>query len=79
MLRKLAIVLAAASLGFVATLQAHADYPEKDIRVVVPWGAGGGTDGIVRKLTSIAEGILGTSMYVENIEGGISATGIRKS
>lgn len=54
----------------------QADYPERDIRVIVPWGAGGGTDGIVRKLTSIAEDSLDVSMYVENIEGGVSATGI---
>ncbi|MGO2241822.1 MAG: Bug family tripartite tricarboxylate transporter substrate binding protein [Halomonas sp.] len=53
-----------------------ADYPERDIRVIVPWGAGGGTDGIVRKLTSIAEDSLDVSMYVENIEGGVSATGL---
>lgn len=52
-----------------------ADYPERDIRVIVPWGAGGGTDGIVRKLTSIAEDSFDVSMYVENIEGGVSATG----
>ncbi len=73
--------LTLAAFTTVATLSlaagpALADYPERDIRVVVPWGAGGGTDGIVRKLTTIAEGQLDTSMYVENIEGGISATGI---
>ncbi|SDO23140.1 Bug family tripartite tricarboxylate transporter substrate binding protein [Vreelandella arcis] len=55
---------------------ALADYPERDIRVIVPWGAGGGTDGIVRKLTTIAEDSLDVSMYAENIEGGVSATGI---
>ncbi|WP_027135624.1 Bug family tripartite tricarboxylate transporter substrate binding protein [Geminicoccus roseus] len=55
---------------------ASADYPERDIRVVVPWGAGGGTDGIVRKLTNLAEQEIGASMYVENVEGGISATGV---
>lgn len=53
-----------------------ADYPERDIRVIVPWGAGGGTDGIVRKLTTIAEDSFDVSMYAENIEGGVSATGI---
>lgn len=54
-----------------------ADFPSRDIRVIVPWGAGGGTDGIVRKITTIAESNLGgASMYVENIEGGISATGV---
>lgn len=58
-------------------LAAQADYPERDIRVVVPWGAGGGTDGIVRKITSLAEPQFdGASMYVENIEGGVSATGV---
>lgn len=63
-----------AVLGPVSAL---AEYPERDIRVIVPWGAGGGTDGIVRKITNIAEQELeGADMYVENIEGGVSATGI---
>lgn len=53
-----------------------ADYPAKDIRMVVPWGAGGGTDGIVRKVSSFAEKALPKSVYVENIEGGLSATGV---
>lgn len=53
-----------------------ADYPTKDIRMVVAWGAGGGTDGIVRKISNIAEKSLPKSIYVENIEGGLSATGV---
>nr|WP_256481155.1 tripartite tricarboxylate transporter substrate binding protein [Paracoccus sp. 08] len=57
---------------------AFADYPEQDIRVVVPWGAGGGTDAIVRKLTLLAEAEIGSTMYVENIDGGISATGVNQ-
>ncbi len=52
------------------------DFPTKDVRVVVPWGAGGGTDAIVRKITTIAEDKLGGTMFVENVEGGASATGI---
>ncbi|MGR3393519.1 Bug family tripartite tricarboxylate transporter substrate binding protein [Pseudooceanicola nanhaiensis] len=68
-----AALLASAALP----LAALADFPERDIRVVVPWGAGGGTDGIVRKITSLAEEHIGdASMYVENIEGGVSATGV---
>lgn len=76
MSRKFLTALAVGALGVLMASAAQADYPEKDIRLIVPWGAGGGTDGIVRKLTSIAEKNLGASMYVENIEGGISATGI---
>lgn len=69
------MMLASACMMALGTA-ALAEYPERDIRVVVPWGAGGGTDGIVRKLTTIAEDDIGASMYVENIEGGISATGV---
>lgn len=53
-----------------------AEYPTKDIRTICPWGAGGGTDAITRMITKIAEKSLPVSMYVENIEGGLSATGI---
>ena len=73
------IFVAAATMAWAALampLAAQAQYPERDIRVVVPWGAGGGTDAIARKLTEIAEGEIGGTMYVENIEGGVSATGI---
>lgn len=76
MKKTLNVLLAAASIGLMITAGALADYPERDIRMVVPWGAGGGTDAIVRKLSTLAEGILDTSIYVENIEGGISATGV---
>jgi len=69
--------LLAAAAATLAPVAALAEYPERDIRVVVPWGAGGGTDGIVRKITTLAEQELGgASIYVENIEGGVSATGI---
>ncbi|ALM54213.1 Bug family tripartite tricarboxylate transporter substrate binding protein [Halomonas huangheensis] len=67
------------SLGLVALITgtaAHADYPERDIRMIVPWGAGGGTDGIVRKISNLAEDALGGTIYVENIEGGMSANGL---
>lgn len=72
-------IVTAASLAcamFAMPLAAQAQFPERDIRVVVPWGAGGGTDAIARKLTDIAEEEIGGTMYVENIEGGVSATGI---
>lgn len=68
---------AAILVGTIAPIAAVAEFPERDIRVVVPWGAGGGTDGIVRKITSLADQQFdGASFYVENIEGGVSATGI---
>lgn len=73
--RKFALGLACATL-MTAAASAQADFPERDIRVIVPWAAGGGTDAIVRKISNIAEQSLPVSMYVENVEGGMSATGL---
>jgi tripartite-type tricarboxylate transporter receptor subunit TctC len=73
----LATLIVSGMLPLVAADSASAqDYPAKDVRVVVPWGAGGGTDAIARKITTLAEEELGGTIYVENIEGGASATGV---
>jgi len=63
-------------LSFVTLVSIAAEYPEKDIRMVCPWGAGGGTDAITRKISQIAEKALPVSIYVENLEGGMSGTGV---
>ncbi|WP_316858606.1 tripartite tricarboxylate transporter substrate binding protein [uncultured Cohaesibacter sp.] len=77
MLKKHWLKTALIAVALMAPMSAMAEYPDRDIRVVNPWGAGGGTDGIIRKISSIAEKQLdGVSLYVENIEGGISATGV---
>ena len=52
-----------------------ADYPKKGITVICPWGAGGGTDAILRALCSTAEKYLGTTITVENKTGGAGAIG----
>ncbi|WP_424929167.1 Bug family tripartite tricarboxylate transporter substrate binding protein [Amaricoccus tamworthensis] len=76
MMKRTLIGAAAVMTTALVPLAALADYPERDVRMVVPWGAGGGTDGIVRKVTSLAEENFGGTIYVENIEGGVSATGV---
>jgi len=53
-----------------------ADYPAKNIRLVVPFGAGGGTDAVGRTLANSAEDILGTSISVMNRTGGAGAVGM---
>lgn len=55
---------------------AQADFPQRDIRMIVPWPAGGGADAISRKISSLAEESLPTSIYVENIGGAVTATGL---
>ena len=52
------------------------DFPTKDIRAIVPWAPGGGTDAIVRVISKIAEEPIPTAIYVENIEGGLSGVAL---
>ncbi|WP_016855142.1 Bug family tripartite tricarboxylate transporter substrate binding protein [Halomonas smyrnensis] len=69
--------LATAALAAVASVPvAQADFPQRDIRMIVPWPAGGGADAISRKISSLAEESLPTSIYVENIGGAVTATGL---
>lgn len=69
-------ILAILCLATLAANIAYADFPKRDIRVIVPAAAGGGTDAIVRKISNIAEDSLPVAMYVENVEGGMTATGL---
>ncbi|WP_148255506.1 Bug family tripartite tricarboxylate transporter substrate binding protein [Aidingimonas lacisalsi] len=64
-----------AALTLVSSVAA-ADFPNRDIRLIVPWSAGGGTDGISRKISDLAEDHLPVSIYAENITGAVSATGL---
>lgn len=63
------IVLAAALLVF-AGAQASADFPEeRPIRLVTPYGAGGGLDVAARILSSVAESTVRTRVDVVNMPG----------
>ena len=53
-----------------------ADYPAKNIRLVVPFGAGGGTDSVGRTLANSAKDILGQNISVMNRTGGAGAVGM---
>ena len=64
--RCVAILLAAAALAPVAHAQG---YPEKSIRLVVPWPAGGGADAVGRAVAQALTTELGQTVYVENVAG----------
>lgn len=73
----LAISLTGAVIASVVVApSASADFPQRDIRMIVPWPAGGGADAISRKISNLAEESLSTSVYVENIGGAVTATGL---
>lgn len=53
-----------------------ADFPAKDITLVVPWSAGGGTDTLSRSLVKNAKKHLGVNVNVVNKTGGMGAVGM---
>lgn len=64
------------SLGLVAGAAAAQDYPAKDVTMIVPWSAGGGTDTIARSLVSQAETCFGANINVVNKTGAVGAIGM---
>lgn len=64
--RRLALLLAGACLAPLAQAQA---YPDKSIRLIVPWPAGGGADAVGRAVAQALTTELGKTVYVENVAG----------
>lgn len=65
----------AASFILASGAAAHADYPERPIQLLVPWGAGGGSDAVARIIASLMEKELGQPIAVVNKPGGNGAVG----
>jgi len=68
-----AAVLLAGAFGLAAP--AEAAYPERPITLIVPWGAGGGTDATARIVASVLEKELGQPINVVNRTGGSGVVG----
>ncbi len=74
MLNSFARCLAAAMLTLLVT-SAQAAYPERPITLIVPWGAGGGTDATARIIGTLLEKELGQPVNVVNRTGGSGVVG----
>src|SRR5881394_4618232 len=71
-------VLAAAAAATCAALglgNAQAAWPERPVTLIVPWGAGGGTDATARIIGSLLEKELGQPVNVINRTGGSGVVG----
>jgi tripartite-type tricarboxylate transporter receptor subunit TctC len=67
--------LAAGGLTLAAAGTAHAAWPERPITLIVPWGAGGGTDATARIIGSLLEKELKQPVNVVNRTGGSGVVG----
>ena len=71
----LAGATAAGALSLAPGMTLAAGYPTRPVTVVVPWGAGGGTDATGRMIAALLEKRLGGSFNVVNRTGGSGVVG----
>lgn len=67
--------LTALLIGAPASAQSSSSYPDRPVRIVIPFAPGGGTDVIGRMLAHSLRGPLGQSVVVENKPGAAGAVG----
>ena len=79
MIKRRTLLAGGAALGAASLLPAAAlgqsDYPTRPITMIVPWGAGGGTDATARIIASLLEQSLGQPFNVVNRTGGSGVVG----
>lgn len=75
MLNKAMPAALALALGLATATAAYAEYPERDITVVVPFSAGGNTDSIARIVSDQLSKELDATVIIENRGGGGGTVG----
>jgi tripartite-type tricarboxylate transporter receptor subunit TctC len=68
----LAVALAAATVGLAA-------YPDRPVKLIVPWAAGGDTDAIFRPFVPHLQKHLGASIVIANVTGVSGTAGAREA
>ena len=62
------VALALSSVCLMSAANAQ-NYPDKSVRLIVPWPAGGGADAVGRAVAQALTSELGKTVYVENVAG----------
>ena len=70
---------ALAVLGVTLVSPALADFPERPIKMIVPWAAGGDTDNIFRPFVPHLQKHIGQTVVIANIGGASGTVGAREA
>ena len=70
------VLLICSVITTLISTSANAAFPEKDLTLIVPWSAGGGTDTIARALVKNAKKHIGVNVNVINKTGGQGSIGM---
>lgn len=74
----IACLAAAVALGTFA-LPASAQYPDRAIKMIVPWAAGGDTDNIFRPFAPLLQKHIGQPIVIANVGGASGTVGAREA
>jgi len=78
--RKLTFAVAAASIVAGMAVSAGAQqFPERPIKMIVPWAAGGDTDNIFRPLAPLLQKHVGATVVIANVGGASGTVGAREA
>jgi tripartite-type tricarboxylate transporter receptor subunit TctC len=74
-MRHVALALAVTLLGLAMGQDAEAAYPDRTIRIIVPFAPGGPVDAIARPLAAVMQETMGATVVIENRSGAGGITG----
>ena len=79
MMRKIGFLMVALlAVALLVPAPAKAAFPERDITLIVPWAAGGGTDTLARTLVKNGKKYFGVNINVQNVTGGTGVIGMNQ-
>jgi tripartite-type tricarboxylate transporter receptor subunit TctC len=74
------LATALAGLAFCTSVGVHAAYPERPIKMIVPWAAGGDTDNIFRPFApALQKALGGATVVIANVGGASGTVGAREA
>ncbi len=72
-------IVAALAVAALAPLAASAAYPDRPIKLIVPWPAGGDTDNIFRPLAPLMQKHIGQTVVIANVAGASGTKGAKEA
>lgn len=78
-MRRLGLLLAGLAVALLIASSGLAAYPDRPVKLIVPWAAGGDTDSIFRPLAVQLQKHLGATVVIANVTGASGTAGAREA
>ena len=78
-MRKVTILVSLAAIVLTAASTLPAAYPDRPVKLIVPWAAGGDTDNIFRPFGQPFQKALGATVVIANVAGASGTVGAREA